>query len=303
VILVTGATGFVGRHLVHALVTGGYPVRCLVRNVIGARAGLPQGVELVKGDVNDPKTLRSACEGIDGVINLVAIIREHDRETFERVNVEGTINLVVEAGQAGVRRLIHVSAMGVRNSPEYRYIYSKWLGEEAVRQSDLAWTILRPSLIYGEGFGFFDRLLQSIRLFPPPLVPVPGGGHTLFQPIAVGDVVKCILKAWHNPAMAGQIYELGGPEHLSYRQMLNALLQVRGIKRFMVPVPMTVMRLVVPLMSRIFKDPPVTMAELKQLDVDNIADVDVVEKHFGFRPVTLAEGIRYLALPARRINL
>lgn len=298
-ILVTGATGFVGRHLVHALVTGGYPVRCLVRNVSGARAGLPQGVELVKGDVNNPKTLRTACDGIEGIIHLVAIIREHDRETFERVNVEGTINLVVEAGQAGVSRLIHISAMGARNSPEHRYIYSKWLGEEAVRQSDLAWTILRPSLIYGEGFGFFDRLLQSIKFFPPPLVPLPGGGHTLFQPITVGDVVKCILLAWHNSTMIGRICELGGPEHLSYRQMLEALLKTRGIKRFMVPIPMPIMRLVVPFMSKLFKDPPVTMAELKQLDVNNIAEVDAVLKHFGFSPIALADGIRYLALPAR----
>lgn len=298
-ILVTGATGFVGRHLVHALVTGGYPVRCLVRNPSGARAGLPQGVELIKGDVNNHKTLRPACDGVDGIIHLVAILREQDRETFERVNVEGTINLVVEAGQAGVRRLIHISAMGVQNSSEYRYSYSKWLGEEAVRQSDLAWTILRPSLIYGEGFGFFDRLLQSIKLFPPPLVPVPGGGHTLFQPIAVEDVVKCIFKAWHNPAMIGQTYELGGPEHLSYRQMLEALLQIRGIKRLMVPVPMPIMRLVVPLMAKLFRDPPVTMAELKQLDVDNIAEVDAVLKYFGFSPIALADGIRYLALPAR----
>lgn len=298
-ILVTGATGFVGRHLVQALVAGGYPVRCLVRDPGSARAGLPQGVELVKGNINDPKTLREACAEVEGIVHLVAIIREQDGSTFEKVNVEGTINLVVEAGQAGVRRFIHLSAMGVRNSPEYRYNYSKWLGEESVKQSDLEWTILRPSLIYGEGFGFFDRLLQSLRFFPPPLVPVPGGGRTLFQPIAVEDVVKCIFKAWHEPGMIGQAYDIGGPEHLSYRQMLELLLHVRGMKRFKVPIPMAIMRMVVPFMAKIFKDPPVSMVELKELDMNNIGDVDAVERHFGFKPIYLADGIRYLAPPTR----
>jgi NADH dehydrogenase len=299
VILVTGATGFVGRHLIKALVPGNYPVRCMVRDPGSARTGLPQGVELVKGDINDPKSLREACAGVEGIIHLVAIIREHDGNTFEKVNVEGTINLVVEARQAGVRRFIHLSAMGARNSPEYRYIYSKWLGEESVRQSGLEWTILRPSLIYGEGFGFFDRLLQSLRFFPPPLAPVPGNGRTLFQPIAVEDVVKCILKAWPNPDLIGGIYDLGGPEHLSYRQMLELLLQVRGMKRFKAPIPMAVMRMVTPFMAGILKDPPVTMVELKELDMDNIGDVDAVEKYFGFKPVCLADGIRYLTPPAR----
>jgi len=295
VIMITGATGFVGRHLVKALAAGNYPVRCMVRDIGRAKASLPQGVELVKGDIGDPERLREACAGAEGIIHLVAIIREYGGSTFEKINFEGTKNLVMEAKQAGVRRFIYLSAMGARNSPKYRYIYSKWLGEESVRQSELDWTILRPSLIYGEGFGFFDRLLQSLRYFPPPFVPVPGGGHTLFQPIDVEDVVKCIMTAWLNPGMGGKTYDLGGPEHLSYRQMLELLLQVRGMKRFKVPIPMPVMRMAVPFMVRILKDPPVTMAELKELDMDNIGDVNAVEKHFGFKPVYLADGIRYLS--------
>lgn len=289
-ILVTGATGFVGRHLVKALIKDGVPVRCLARPA-GTAGPLLHGAEIVRGDVTDPSTLGAACAGVDGVIHLVAVIREKGEATFEKVNVQGTRNLVAAAEVAGARRFIHMSALGAREDPAYRYVYSKWLAEEAVKQSSLNWTVFRPSLIYGEGFGFFDRLIQSLKMFPPPFAPVPGGGKTRFQPVAVEDLVRCVLLSLNDSAFSGKICELGGPEHLSYAQMLDALTDTMGTRRIKVPVPIPLMRVVAPLMGMLLKDPPVTPVELKQLDQDNITDLNAVEKNFGFQPRRLREGL------------
>lgn len=295
VILVTGGTGLVGKHLVGALLKKGYAVRCLVRSPKKAGEVLPAGVELVRGEINDTGSINKACQGVDRVIHLVAIIRERDDQSFERINVEGTLNLVIAAGQAGVKHFIHMSALGACDNSRYKYAYSKWRGEEAVRQSGLNWTILRPSVIYGSGFNFFDRMIQSLQMFPKPFVPVPGRGRTLFQPISVEDVVRCLLRICENPGMSGRVIEIGGPEHLSYAQMLDRLLECLGEKRYKLYVPMPLMRLVVPLMGSILRDPPVTPVELKQMDLDNITDIDAVESIFGFKPKALHNGLKYLA--------
>lgn len=290
-ILVTGGTGLLGRHLVRTLVQQGYRVRCLVRSLARAREILPD-VELLKGDVTDLVSLRAACRGVEGIFHTVAVIRESEGATFEKVNVEGTFNMVVAAGEAGVRRFVHISALGASNNPRCSYVYSKWLGEEAVRQSGLEWTIVRPSVIYGEGFGFFDRLWQSVKLSPPPFVFIPGRGNTLFQPIDVDDVVKCLLYIWNHRNTVRQIYEIGGPEHLSYVQMLHILLEVCEQRRIVIPVPLALLRGIVSLMTKVFNDPPVTLVELKQLEIDNITEPDAVYKNFGFKPRSLREGLR-----------
>lgn len=292
-ILVTGPTGFVGRHLVKTMRKQGLPVRCLVRSAASAGKCL-QGVEIVSGDVADPSSLNTACAGVEAVIHLVAVIREKKGETFEKVNHQGTRNLVAAAERAGALRFIHMSALGARDDPAYRYVYSKWQAEEVVRQSSLNWTIFRPSLVYGEGFGFFDRLLQSLSMFPPPFAPVPGRGETRFQPLAVDDLVRCLLASLQQTSFYGRVCELGGPEHLSYAQMLDLLMDTRDIKRIKVPVPIPLMRLVVPLMGVLFKDPPVTLVELKQLDRDNITALSSVVRQFGFEPSLLRDSIGYL---------
>ncbi len=293
-LLITGGTGLVGKHLVRALVDRGYAVRCLVRSQQKARQLLPAGVELVQGEINDREAVHAACRDVDRVIHLVAVIREKGALTFERVNVEGTLNIVIAAGQAGVKHFVQVSVLGACNNPEYSYAYSKWRGEEAVKQSGLNWTILRPSVIYGDGFNFFNRMVQSLRMFPGPFAPVPGKGTTLFQPIAVEDVVRCLVKVCECPGMVGRTIEIGGPEHLSYVQMLDRLLETLGEKRYKIYVPMSLLRMVVPLLGKIFCDPPVSSVELKQMEIDNITAPDAVEKNFGFKPKALHNGLKYL---------
>ncbi|MQL53006.1 NAD(P)H-binding protein [Desulfofundulus thermobenzoicus] len=299
-ILVTGATGLVGRHMVPALLEAGYRVRCMVRDGQRARSTLGGGPEFVPANVTDPPSLLEACRGVETVIHLVAVIREKGATTFDRINVQGTRHVVDAAERAGCRRFIHLSALGVREDPAYRYVYSKWLGEQAVRSSRLAWTIFRPSVLYGRGFGFFDRMAQSLKLFPPPFAPVPAASSR-FQPLAADDLARCVVLALANPDTAGKTFELGGPEHLTYGQMLDIWLAAMGRRRIKLPVPLPLMRLAVPVMERLLPDPPVTSVELRQMELDNTTDPDAVEKYFGFQPRTLARGLAEL-IPHRYIS-
>ena len=293
-ILVTGAGGFVGRHVVKALLDKGCRVRCLVRSTDAAVNLLPDPVDIVLGNVNDKKSLKEACKGVLVVIHLIAVIREHEEDTFDKINVEGTENLVEAAENSGVSQFIHLSALGACDNPAYKYAYSKWQGEQFVKNSKLNWVIFRPSVIYGEGFGFIDRMLQSVHMAPSPLVPVPGNGKTLFQPIAVSDLIECMMKTLSNQVMWNKVIEIGGPQYLSYREILDILLNHLELKRIKIYIPTILLKLVVPVMSCVLKDPPVTAVELKQMKLNNTTDLDAVERYFGFQPMLLHEGIKYL---------
>ncbi|MCL6609997.1 MAG: complex I NDUFA9 subunit family protein [Peptococcaceae bacterium] len=288
-ILVTGAAGFIGSHLAGELIRQGYRTRVLVRGREG-----PGGAEVARGDVTDPGSLKKACAGVETVVHLVAVIRERGPVTFQAVNYLGTVNMLEAARDAGVKKFIYMSALGAVNNPAYKYAYSKWQAEEAVRSSDFRWTIIRPSIVYGRGFGFFNRLVQSLRLSPPCMVPVPGGGRSLFQPMAVEDVVRCVIRVMEDDAYTGGVYEIGGPDHVSYSGMVDALLEVLGDRRLKVPVPMSLVKALVPVMGAIFKDPPVTPVELKQLELNNITGEDSVRRNFGFKPRRLEEGLKQI---------
>ncbi|WP_034639105.1 complex I NDUFA9 subunit family protein [Desulfofalx alkaliphila] len=291
-ILVTGATGYLGRHVVDALYKAGLKVRCLVRDT--KDVNLPE-VELVRGDINDPVSLAVACTGVDIVIHLVAIIREKKGLTFQDINIKGTENILNSAKECGVKHFIHVSALGASTTkPKLKYIYSKGVAEVKVTNSGLKYTILRPSVIFGPGFGFVDRLLQAIRM-TPTVVALPGDGSAKFQPIYVKDVAKCILEVAGQPNQyINKCIDLGGPEHLTYEQMLDTVMEITDSKKTKVPVPMVLARLAAAVMQRFMSDPPVTTGELALLSVNNTTDINAVKKHFGFEPLRLAEGLEYL---------
>ncbi len=294
-ILVTGGTGFVGSHLVPRLVETGDKVRCLVRDL--AKAGTLQayGVELVAGDVTRLQTLERAMRDVETVIHLVAVIRERRNVTFNGVNVQGTRNVVQAAVGSGVRRFIHMSALGANPNPKYRYTCSKWQGEEAVRSGNLDFTIFRPSVIFGPGSGFTTQLIRSLSMFPF-LAPVPGSGKACFQPIWAGDVAAGIIQALKG-GKARQTCEIGGPEHLTYEQMLDTAIYVLGIKRIKIHFPLLLMRPAVMVMEKVLRNPPVTLVELAQLDVNNTTDLNSVEHFFGFKPLPLSQGLEYIKRP------
>ncbi|MFQ6121596.1 MAG: complex I NDUFA9 subunit family protein [Dehalococcoidales bacterium] len=294
-ILVTGGTGFVGSHLVPRLIETGDKIRCLVRNLAKAEALQKYGVELVLGDVTKPQTLEQAMLGVETIIHLVAIIRESREVTFDGINVRGTRNVVQAAVKSGAKRFIQISALGASPSPKYRYTYSKWQGEEVVRSSNLDFVIFRPSVIFGRGSGFTAQIIRSLTMFPF-LAPVPGSGRTRFQPIWVEDVATCIVRAVRG-RKTGQLYEIGGPEHLTYEEMLDTITRALGIKRMKLHLPLPLMRPAVMAMEKLMPNPPVTLGELALLEVDNITDLNSVERLFGFKPLALSQGLDYIKSP------
>ena len=291
-ILVIGGTGFVGSHLIPRLVEAGEKVKCLDRGLARAETGKVSGVELVLGNVANLLSLKEAMSGAESVIHLVAILRENKGATFDGVNVGGTKNVVQAALSSGVKQLIHIGALGASPNSRYRYTYSKWQGEEAVRSSNLDYTILEPSIMFGTGAGFITRLVRSLKMFPF-LAPVPGSGRTRFQTIWVEDTVTCILQALKG-GKSRQTCRIGGPEYLSYEQMLDATMSALGAKRIKVHLPLPLMRPATVVMEKVLRSPPVTSGELRQLEVDNITDLDAVERQFGFKPLALSQGLDYL---------
>lgn len=292
-ILLTGGTGFVGTAIRQAL--GDRPIRLLVRSAAAHSALASGNVELVEGDVTDASSLRGAMDGCDSVIHLVAIIEEQGDATFDRVIRQGTEHVVAEAQRAGVSRLIDMSAMGARDDARYPYLKAKWDGEQAVRASGLDWTIFRPSVIFGPRDGFINVLADLVR--KAPVIPVVGDGGSKFQPVAVGEVATAFANALEQPSAIGSVYELGGPEILTYEAMLDTIAARLGKKRPKVHVPLGLMKMVVAASSPLPKAlrPPVTGEQLRMLSLDNCTDDSATPHLIGGMPTRLADGIDYIA--------
>ena len=298
-ILLTGGTGYVGRRLVEKLRARPEPVRLLVRDPDGARNQSGDTVSLAQGDVTDPATLAAALEGVTTVIHLVAIIRERPGGvTFERLNYQAAVNMVDAAKAAGVRRFIHMSALGVRADPALPYMDTKFRAQQYVERSGLDWTVFQPSVIFGEGDEFINTLADLVRkpllFLPAPFLPVVGNGRTKFQPVSRDDVIDALIKALDDPATIGQVYQLGGPQVLTYSEMLDVIMAKLGKKRGKIHVPVALMKPAVAVMDKILAKPPVTPAQLSMLRLDNSAPESATETLIGRPPLALAAGIDYI---------
>jgi len=232
-VLVTGGDGFVGRHLCAELDERGHDVTALSRDPDSVV--LPPGVETVAGDVTDRSSIEPAVEGVDVLVNLVALsplfIPSGGNEMHERIHLGGTENLVAAAEDEGVERFVQMSALGADPDGSTHYIRAKGQAEEVVRDSGLEWVIVRPSVIFGDGGEFVGF---TKKLTPPLVAPLPGGGKTRFQPIWVEDLAPMLADCVEDDERAGETYELGGPEQLTLKQIAKL---VRG-RVAVVPVPM-----------------------------------------------------------------
>lgn len=291
-ILVTGSSGFLGRNVVKALRTRGESVRCLVRSP--SRAGIitSYGVELAYGDILDPASLKDAMKGVDAVAHLVAIIRERGRSTFDLINRQGTANVVAAAREADVRHVVHVSAIGVQENPAYPYLNSKWQGEQEVINGGVGYTIIRPSILFGPGDEFINTLAGVVRAFP--VVPVAGNGRVRFQPISVEEVGGIVSTVAGNPRFTGRIIEVGGPDHLSYNEILDIISRTLGVKRLKLYLSARLMRAMTRVMEKVLPNPPATTSQLEMLSLDNVTDLDSVERNFRMKPRPLAGSIGYI---------
>jgi uncharacterized protein YbjT (DUF2867 family) len=290
-VLVTGGTGFVGPHVVHALRAQETPVRALVRDPARATRLAAWGVELATGDVTDPASLRAACEGVDAVVHLVAIIRGRPAD-FERVMSEGTRNVVAAAQEAGARRFVLASALGLdeRSKDAVPYFAAKWEMEQAVKGSRLEHVIFRPSFVFGRDGGVLPTFIRLARF--APVTPIIGGGRQRLQPIWIEDLAEYYARAIDEQAAANRTFELGGPEAVSWNEFWERLKRVLGKRRPSVHVPFGAMRLQATLTERL-PGAPVTRDQLTMLELgDNVVTDPSAVETFRLPLVPLDEQLR-----------
>jgi NADH dehydrogenase len=288
-ILITGATGFVGSHLVKRMRRDGLKVRAVTRTPAKAKTLEDLGVDVVPGDIADLASLEAAAQGCDRVIHLVGIIQEGRGFTFRSVHVEGTGHILDAAKRAGVNQFIYQSALGSREGAASEYHRTKWEAEKLVTASGIPFTILRPSLIYGPGDLFTIRLADMIRL--SPVLPVIGTGRSKIQPIYIDDVASCIVKILAGSQHAGKTYEIGGPEQLTYEQVTKAIAAAMGVDRPVVHMPLFFMRTMAKVAEAVLPKPPVTTDQLIMLQEDNVCSLHDIREVFGIEPVKFREGL------------
>jgi NADH dehydrogenase len=293
-ILVTGGTGFIGPHVVHALRARDLPVRVLVRDPRRATRAVAWGAEVVQGDVTDPATLPGAVRGADAVVHLVAIIKGSPAD-FERVMAQGTRDLVAAARDAGVRRFVLASALGLdeRTKDAVPYFAAKWEMERAVRESGLEHVILRPSFVFGKDGGVLPTFVRLARL--APVTPIVGPGTQRLQPIWVEDLAEYYSQSIDNAAAANRTFDVGGPDAPTWNEFWDRLKRVLGSRRPSLHVPFALMRAQATVTERL-PGAPVTRDQLTMLALgDNIVTSNDAVETFRMPLVPLDEQLRRAA--------
>lgn len=297
-VLLTGATGFVGREVLKALFAWGHRVRALVR----ARTTFGDDrVTAVVGSLNDLPALSDAAAGCDAAIHLVGIIRERRNATFHSVHVEGTRNVVQACLDRGVRRYVHMSALGTRppGPGVSAYHRTKYEAEQIVRQSSLAWTVFRPSLIHGSDGEFVQQVGKWARGEAAPWLFMPYfgrgllglGSKALLQPVSVQDVARAFAEALTNPASVGQTYDLVGTQQVTWPEMYTILAQTnRWPAKPSIPIPAWYAGLLARCLPAALL--PFNLSQVQMARMDNVGDPAPFQSNFGWTPAGLREAVQ-----------
>jgi len=320
-IVVTGGTGFVGREICLRLASQGVPVRAVARHAPAKI--LPAGSSFFPADVTRAISLREAMEGAQAVIHCVGILREKGEATFDRIHRHAVAETVAAAHRARVPRFVLISALGTRPTATSRYHLTKWAGEEIVRQSGLAATILRPSVVYGQGDQFTNLLAAWMR---PPLswltggfLGIPGGDSVNLCPASVGEVAEAVVRSLGQDRALGRAFDLAGPS-ISLKNLSLDIARAMGLRPTWVeqppdvflamvpwllltaskpvlhPVPLPLCRIAAALAERILPNPPLTTDQVAMLEEGQYGDPRPAEEILGFRPGPLFAGLSaYLA--------
>jgi NADH dehydrogenase len=268
-LLVSGGTGFVGKNVGGELKKRNYTVRCIVRPYSKNRQIIKDaGFEPYFANILQYESLPPAFYEVDYVINLVGIIQPYRSNTFYRVHVEATRNMVDLSKKCGVKKFIQMSALGTRPDAISQYHKTKWIAEEYVRQSGLRYTIFRPAVIFGEGSGFVKTMLSLLE--KPFFIPIAGSGESRVQPVYVGDVAKAIVDAIEDSQTDNKTIELGGPAVYTYRQIIEILSRARGVDKPKIIIPLALLKMVAFFLEKLMDVPPFTRDQLLMLKEDNV---------------------------------
>lgn len=270
-VTIFGGSGFVGRSIVQKLAAQGDIIRVAVRNPVAAQFLKPLGevgqITPVHVDLSSKESLEKTIQGSDVVINLVGILFEKGSQTFEKIHVEGAKNIAQVSSKLGVPTFLHMSALGANKASRSRYAATKARGEEMARKHFPKATIFRPSVIFGPEDAFLNRFARMALM--SPFLPLIGGGKTRFQPIYVGDVADCFVKALEFPEAKGKLYELGGPSIYTFKELMVYLLETIHRKRLLLSIPFPIAKM----MGRIAQwlpTPPLTADQVELLKADTV---------------------------------
>ncbi len=277
-VTVFGGSGFLGRHVVRALANRDYRIRVAVRRPELAGYLQPLGrvgqIHAVQANLRFPQSVATALRDTDIVVNLVGILFERSRQRFDAVQAEGA-GAVAHAAKAVGARLVHVSAIGADENSRSRYARSKAAGERLVLAAHSEAIIMRPSIVFGPEDAFFNRFAALAPI--TPALPLPGGGHTRFQPVFAGDVAEAIAKAVDGETKPGTIYELGGPDVRTFKELMEFILATIERRRLLVPVPYALMKLAAAYLQFLPK-PPITPDQVELLKRDNVVSAAAREQ-------------------------
>ena len=293
-ILITGATGFVGRALVRQLSSIGYPLRALIRPS-SRTPRLPKGVpvEVAVVSLADTRGLRAAMRDVETVIHLASAENQGSRGNLLTTDIQGTQNLVEAAADAGVDRFLYLSHLGAARASGYPAFKAKGIAEESIRAGKTPYTIIRTSLVYGPEDHFTNNIARLIR-YSPGVFPVPKGGRVVVQPVWVEDLVTCIIWSLQNESTLNQVYEVGGNEFFTLQQIVEIIMDVTRRRRFLAPLSPITLRAITVFLEGVLPNFPISSFFLDYFAVNRTTSVDAMPRYFGLMPARFSYRLDYL---------
>ncbi len=298
-ILVTGASGFLGSAVVPAVLDAGHAVRCLVR------ASAPETlfrdesrVEMATSALDDPRGLRASLVGVDTVVHLASARRSGAWDDLMRVDYVGTRQLLAAARDIGLRRFVYLSHLGSTRASAFPVLRAKGIIEQFVRNSGISYSIIRSSAVFGPEDSFTNALAVAMRV-SPLVFPRPGSGRARLQPLWIGDFAECICQVVADARFAGEMISIGGPEFIAVDELLKTIMKTVGISRALVSVPLASMRFMASLLGRLFPDSLLATNWLDFISRDSTCEINSVHRYFGLRPARFGETTGYLSRRSR----